>query len=95
MAKHSLTFYNNGVTLRKYGGTATDMYYMERDWWKKAHIMFPRIMEGRLEIVRKYNGRKYVQSSYTVDKYGGIISDDSYDAREAEEGQVRCKITCG
>ncbi|AOZ62291.1 hypothetical protein SBP8a_41 [Bacillus phage SBP8a] len=93
MAKHSLTFYNNGVTLRKYGGTATDMYYMERDWWNTAHIMFPRIMEGELVLVRKYNGRKYVCGRFIVDKFGGITN--ASDNGKTETTGAEINITCG
>ncbi|AOZ61664.1 hypothetical protein BJ4_41 [Bacillus phage BJ4] len=92
MAKHSLTFYNNGVTVRKYGGTATDV-----DWVHKRFLRGkttdPFFMEGNLVLVRKQNARKYVCGRFIVDK-DGVITNVS-DNGKTETTGAKINITCG
>ncbi|AMW62724.1 hypothetical protein DIGNKC_40 [Bacillus phage DIGNKC] len=92
MAKHSLTFYNNGVIVRKYGGTATDV-----DWVHKRFLRGkttdPFFMEGNLVLVRKQNARKYVCGRFIVDK-DGVITDVSDNGKTKTNG-AEINITCG
>ncbi|OTZ48015.1 hypothetical protein BK762_20050 [Bacillus thuringiensis serovar toumanoffi] len=94
MAKHSLTFYNNGVTLRKYGGTATDVDWLHKRFLR-GETTDPRFMEGNLVLIRKQNARKYVCGRYTVNKFGGIIDADIDDKTETGTNGVQYKVTCG
>lgn len=92
MAKHSLTFYNNGVTLRKYGGTATDVDWVHKRFLR-GETTDPFFMEGNLVLVRKQNARYYVCGRFTIDK-DGVITDVS-DNGKTETNGAEINITCG
>ncbi|UGO46583.1 hypothetical protein ABINADI_266 [Bacillus phage vB_BanH_Abinadi] len=92
MAKHSLTFYNNGVTLRKYGGTATDVDWVHKRFLR-GETTDPFFMEGDLVLVRKQNARKYVCGRFTIDK-DGVITDVSDNGKTDANG-AESNITCG
>ncbi|AMW62437.1 hypothetical protein BI001_gp041 [Bacillus phage Zuko] len=92
MAKHSLTFYNNGVTVRKYGGTATDVDWVHKRFLR-GETTDPFFMEGNLVLVRKQNARKYVCGRFTIDK-DGVITDVSDNGKTEADG-AKINITCG
>ncbi|ANM45970.1 hypothetical protein BELINDA_41 [Bacillus phage Belinda] len=92
MAKHSLTFYNNGVTVRKYGGTATDVDWVHKRFLR-GETTDPYFMEGNLVLIRKQNARKYVCGRFTIDK-DGVITDVS-DNGKTETTGAEINITCG
>ncbi|QDH49317.1 hypothetical protein PHIREBALL_42 [Bacillus phage Phireball] len=92
MAKHSLTFYNNGVTVRKYGGTASDVDWVHKRFLR-GETTDPFFMEGNLVLIRKQNARKYVCGRFTIDK-DGVITDVS-DNGKTETNGAKISITCG